>query len=87
MTYVTKNMMYEDCLRRETFICRDCGDRHWYDYGCDCYIDTGYDDYYEEEYLEDIKTVAAMHGEDPEVIQELYNDGYTLEELEEMIYT
>ena len=56
--------------------------RHWYDYGCDCYIDTGYDDYYEEEYLEDIKTVAAMHGEDPEVIQELYNDGYTLEELE-----
>ena len=61
--------------------------RHWYDYGCDCYIDTGYDDYYAEEYLEDIKTVAAMHGEDPEVIQELYNDGYTLEELEEMIYT
>ena len=61
--------------------------RHWYDYGCDCYIDTGYDDYYAEEYLEDIKTVAAMYGEDPEVIQELYNDGYTLEELEEMIYT
>ena len=27
-----------------------------------------------------------MYGEDPEVIQELYNDGYTLEELEEMIY-
>ena len=47
----------------------------------------GYDDYYAEEYLEDIKTVAAMYGEDPEVIQELYNDGYTLEELEEMIYT
>ena len=46
-----------------------------------------YDDYYAEEYLEDIKTVAAMYGEDPEVIQELYNDGYTLEELEEMIYT
>ena len=61
--------------------------RHWYDYGCDCYIDTEYDDYYAEEYLEDIKTVAAMYGEDPEVIQELYNDGYTLEELEEMIYT
>ena len=61
--------------------------RHWYDYGCDCYVDTGYDDYYAEEYLEDIKTVAAMYGEDPEVIQELYNDGYTLEELEEMIYT
>ena len=57
------------------------------DYGCGCYIDTGDDDYYAEEYLEDIKTVAAMYGEDPEVIQELYNDGYTLEELEEMIYT
>lgn len=41
----------------------------------------------QEEYLEDIKTVAAMYGEDPEVIQKLYNDGYTLEELEEMIYT
>ena len=43
---------------------------------CDCYIDTGYEDYYAEEYLEDIKTVAAMYGEDPEVIQKLYNDGY-----------
>ena len=31
--------------------------------------------------------VAQLYGEDPEVIQKLYNDGYTLEELEEMIYT
>ena len=58
--------------------------RHWYDYGG--YID-GYDEDFSNDYLEDIKTVAAMHGEDPEVIQELYDGGFTLEELEDMIYT
>ena len=57
--------------------------RHWYDY-------SGYllDDYAEDiAYLEDIKTVAAMYGEDPEVIQELYDGGFTLGEVEELIYT
>lgn len=49
----------------------------WRDYG---YV---YDD---AQYLEDIKTVAAMNGEDPELIQELFNQGFTCAELEEYIY-
>lgn len=60
--------------------------RHWYD--CGGYIDGyDYDEDFSNDYLEDIKTVAAMHGEDPEVIQDLYDGGFTLEELEDMIYT
>ena len=56
---------------------------HWYDFG-QRYI---FDDYgYESDYLDDIKTVASMYGEDPEFIQEMYEQGFTLEELEEMIY-
>ena len=57
---------------------------HWYDFG---YSYTyGEKDVYGEQYLEDIKTVAAMYGEDPEVIQELYEQGFSLEELEDIIY-
>ena len=46
----------------------------------------GEKDVYGEQYLEDIKTVAAMYGEDPEVIQELYEQGFSFEELEDIIY-
>ncbi len=56
----------------------------WYDYG---YIENEYSKDDEENYLEDIKTVAAMYGEDPELIQELYDNGFSLLELEEMIYS
>lgn len=57
---------------------------HWYDFG---YSYTyGEKNVYGEQYLEDIKTVAAMYGEDPEVIQELYEQGFSLEELEDIIY-
>ena len=52
----------------------------WYDY-IPQYTGT-----YRDEYLDDIKTVAAMYGEEPEMIQELYEMGYPLDEIEEMIY-
>ena len=29
LTYFDESYLCEACLRRETFICRDCGDRHW----------------------------------------------------------
>ena len=57
---------------------------HWYDFGYR--YSYGEKDIYSEQYLEDIKTVAAMYGEDPEVIQELYEQGFSLEELEDIIY-
>ena len=57
---------------------------HWYDFGYSYTYDEK--DVYGEQYLEDIKSVAAMYGEDPEVIQELYEQGFSLEELEDIIY-
>ena len=35
LTYFDESYLCEDCLRRETFICRDCGDRHWNDDSAD----------------------------------------------------
>ncbi len=31
LTYFDESYLCEACLRRETFVCRDCGDRHWND--------------------------------------------------------
>lgn len=52
----------------------------WYDFG---YDKNGA----KNEYLEEIKHMAAMYGEEPELIQDLYEQGFTLDELEEMVYT
>lgn len=35
LTYFDESYLCEDCLRRETFICRDCGDRQWNDGKCE----------------------------------------------------
>ena len=53
----------------------------WYDFGRADYSDA------EKEYLGEIKHIAAMYGMDPEEIQELYEAGYTLDELEDIIYS
>lgn len=37
-------------------------------------------------YLEEIKAAASMYGITPETVEELYNEGFTFDELEEMIY-
>lgn len=52
----------------------------WYDFGYD-------KDGAKSEYLEEIKHMAAMYGEEPDLIQDLYEQGFTLDELEEMVYT
>ena len=62
------------------FTYRDYIGMRWYDYM------PQYGSAYRDEYLEDIKTVAAMYGGEPETIQELYELGYPLDEIEEMIY-
>ena len=68
-------------IDREKFEFRESYGMRWYDY------DYMRDDVrYGGSYLEDIKSVAAMYGEDPEVIQELYEQGFSLMELEELIY-
>lgn len=59
---------------------------HWYDFGDRFMYDEDEGDDYKQQYMEDIKTVAAMYGEDPELIEELYEQGFTFEELEDLIY-
>ncbi len=53
---------------------------HWYDYG------EGYGSSYGTEYLDDIKSVASAYGMDPDTIQAMYDDRYTLDELEDLLY-
>ena len=53
---------------------------HWYDYGI------SYGSSYGTEYLDDIKSVASAYGMDPGTIQAMYDDGYTLDELEDLLY-
>ena len=45
-----------------------------------------FDDKSKNEYLADIKTVASSLGYSPDEVDILYNDGFTLEEIEEFIY-
>ena len=53
--------MCEDCLRRETFICRDCGDRHWNDDSADGDLcQTCYD----EDYVRCERCDAVIHYDD-----------------------
>ena len=60
----------------------------WWDYG---YIssrrsDNGKGGYTENDYLEDIKSVAQYNGYSPDDIDHLVSEGFTLEEIEEYIY-
>ena len=55
--------------------------RRWYEY------DSMQISMYDDVYLEEIKAVAAMYGIEPETVEELYNEGFTFDELEEMIYS
>ena len=51
----------EDCLRRKTFICRDCGDRHWNDDSADGDLcQTCYD----EDYVRCERCDAVIHYDD-----------------------
>ena len=60
----------------------------WWDYGYISSIrsDNGKGDYTENDYLEDIKSVAQYNGYSPDDIDHLVSEGFTLEEIEEYIY-
>ena len=58
LTYFDESYLCEDCLRRETFICRDCGDRHWNDDSADGDLcQTCYD----EDYVRCERCDAVIH--------------------------
>ena len=57
LTYFDESYLCEACLRRETFICRDCGDRHWNDDSADGDLcQTCYD-----EIMSDVKDVMRLY--------------------------
>ena len=61
LTYFDESYLCEDCLRRETFICRDCGDRHWNDDSADGDLcQTCYD----EDYVRCERCDAVIHYDD-----------------------
>jgi len=50
-------------------------------------VQSYWEDDYESQYLDEIKSVARWAGIDDSVIDELYGNGFTLEELEDFIYS
>ena len=61
LTYFDESYLCEACLRRETFICRDCGDRHWNDDSADGDLcQTCYD----EDYVRCERCDAVIHYDD-----------------------
>ena len=66
LTYFDESYLCEDCLRRETFICRDCGDRHWNDDSADGDLcQTCYD----EDYVLDVNRLKRLY----DMLSEIYN--------------
>ncbi len=53
--------------------------RRWWEYGFETKKE-------ENEYIRDLKSVAAYQGHEPEVIEELLESGFCLEEIEDFIY-
>ena len=64
-----------------------CG-RKWWDYGCfsPIRLDNVQSGYTQDDYLEDIKSVAQYNGYSPDDIDHLVSEGFTLDEIEEYIY-
>lgn len=60
-------------------------------YGCYCH-DMWYDEVYaestdlDEAYINDLKTFAAYQGFEPEIVDNLLHDGFSIDEIEEYIY-
>ncbi len=63
-------------IERAKFEYRDYVGANWWDYG---YLSN-------EEYINDLKTVAAFEGYSPKLIDDLLSHGFTPEEIEDYIY-
>lgn len=75
-------------LERDTFEYSYYYGRDWWDYGYISSIrsDSGKGDYTENDYLEDIKSIAQYNGYSPDDIDHLVSEGFTLDEIEDYIY-
>lgn len=58
----------------DTFSYTDYSDFHWWDYSL------------KDDYIEDLKSVAAYQGYSPEVVDALLDEGFLPEEIEDYIY-
>ena len=54
----------------------------WMDWGFQSYVNAGA----KSSYLDDLKSIAVFHGFAPEEIDRLIADGFTTEDIEEMLY-
>lgn len=59
-----------------------CG-RNWWEYGTNLYSDSVIT---QDDYIKNLKSVAACQGYSPETVDELLDSGFTLEEIEDYIY-
>lgn len=59
---------------------------NWWDYGCYSCSSTKGADSAQDEYLDNLKTYALYQGIDNNVIDELLNNGFSLQEIEDYIY-
>ena len=70
-------------IHTDSFIFKEAARPAWWEYGV--YRDPVIADA-DEMYLDALRTTALWQGVDPDVIDELYASGYTLEEIEDVVY-
>ncbi len=75
-------------IKKQTFEYSYYFGRSWWDYGS--YLSKDWDScskgINKDDYVENLKTVAAYHGYTPDDIDELVHAGFSLDEIEEYIY-
>ena len=75
-------------LERKTFEYSKYYGRGWWDYGSFSTITFGKSKkgYKRNDYIDDLKSVATFYGYSADTIDDLINEGFTLEEIEECLY-
>ena len=58
--------------------------RAWWDYGAYSSYEFGAEE--NRSYIDDLKSIASLHGYTPECIDELIGEGFTYDEIEEYLY-
>jgi len=75
------NILPDGAIKYSSFNYTDCmgfGRYNWWNYSNDGYTD--------ERYIDDLKSIAKYYGYSPKAVDELLEQGFTTEEVEEYIY-
>lgn len=71
-------------IERNNFEYSICYGKNWWEYGS--YIGFGQSGYSEDDYIDDLKSIASMSGYSPEDVDNLLQQGFLPEEIEEYLY-